>query len=38
MLQLKIYKVKSKEKYYISVNIRELNRVPSTKCILYTLG
>ena len=35
MLQLKIYKVKSKEEPYIRINTRELNRVPSTKYLSY---
>ena len=35
MLQFKTYKVKSKEKSYIRVNIRELDRVPDTRCLPY---
>jgi len=35
VLQLKSQSVKTKDKPYIKVNIRELNRVSSTKCLSY---
>ena len=35
VLQLKTYKVKSKEKSCIKVNIRKLNEVPNTKYLPY---
>jgi len=35
MLQFKTYRIKLRRKPYISVNIRELNRVPSIKYLSY---
>jgi len=35
MLQFKTYKVKLGKEPYIRINIRELDRVPSTKCLPY---
>ena len=35
MLQFKTYKVKLRKESYIRVNTRKLNKVPSTKCLLY---
>jgi len=35
ILQLKSQSVETKEESYIRINIRELNKVPSTTCLPY---